>query len=51
MALHGELVVDLWGGTLDVEGTTPWVDDTINNVVSTTRTRSCLSLLVLASQG
>jgi CubicO group peptidase (beta-lactamase class C family) len=51
VALHGELVVDLWGGTLDVEGTEPWLEDTIINVFSTTKTMSCLSLLVLASRG
>jgi len=51
VALHGELVVDLWGGTLDAEGTTPWVEDTIINVFSTTKTMSCLSLLVLVSRG
>ena len=51
VALHGELVVDLWGGTLDAEGTTPWQEDTIINVFSTTKTMSCLSLLVLASRG
>ena len=51
VALHGELVVDLWGGTLDAEGTTPWVEDTIINVFSTTKTMSCLALLVLASRG
>jgi CubicO group peptidase (beta-lactamase class C family) len=47
---QGELVVDLWGGTLDAEGTTPWVEDTIINVFSTTKTMSCLSLLVLVSR-
>lgn len=47
----GELVVDLWGGTLDTAGTTPWERDTIINVWSTTKTMSCLSLLVLASRG
>jgi CubicO group peptidase (beta-lactamase class C family) len=51
VVLRGELVVDLWGGTLDVEGTTPWVEDTIINVFSTTKTMSCLALLVLASRG
>lgn len=51
VALHGELVVDLWGGTLDAEGTKPWLEDTIINVFSTTKTMSCLSLLVLASRG
>jgi CubicO group peptidase (beta-lactamase class C family) len=51
VALRGELVVDLWGGTLDREGTQPWQEDTIINVFSTTKTMSCLSLLVLASRG
>ena len=48
---HGEPVVDLWGGHLDVERTTPWERDTIINVWSTTKTMSCLSLLVLVSRG
>ena len=51
VTLDGELVVDLWGGTLDEAGTTPWERDTIINVFSTTKTMSCLSLLVLASRG
>jgi CubicO group peptidase (beta-lactamase class C family) len=51
ITLGGELVVDLWGGTLDEAGTTPWERDTIINVFSTTKTMSCLSLLVLASRG
>jgi CubicO group peptidase (beta-lactamase class C family) len=46
-----EVVVDLWGGHLDVERTKPWERDTIINVWSTTKTMSCLSLLVLASRG
>src|SRR5210317_385253 len=46
-----ELVVDIWGGTLDAEGTTPWAEDTLINVYSTTKTMSCLSLLVLVSRG
>lgn len=48
---HGELIVDLWGGTLDEAGTTPWERDTIINVWSTTKTMSCLALLVLCSRG
>jgi CubicO group peptidase (beta-lactamase class C family) len=48
---HGQLIVDLWGGHLDVERTRPWREDTIINVWSTTKTMSCLSLLVLASRG
>ncbi len=51
VVLHGEPVVDLWGGTLDVAGTTPWQRDTIVNVWSTTKTMSCLAVLVLASRG
>jgi len=47
----GELIVDIWGGTLDTEGTTPWLEDTIINAYSTTKTMSCLSLLVLVSRG
>ena len=51
VTMHGELVVDLWGGSQDTAGTTPWDRDTIINVYSTTKTMSCLSLLVLASRG
>ena len=51
VVMGGELVVDLWGGHLDRAGTTPWERDTIINVWSTTKTMSCLSLLVLASRG
>jgi CubicO group peptidase (beta-lactamase class C family) len=48
---NGELVVDLWGGHLDRERTRAWQRDTIINVFSTTKTMSCLSLLVLAGRG
>src|SRR5215207_3248099 len=51
VTLDGELVVDLWGGTQDVAGTVPWEEDTIINVFSTTKTMSCLALLVCASRG
>ena len=51
VTLDGELVVDLWGGTQDVEGTVPWEEDTIINVFSTTKTMSCLALLVCVSRG
>ncbi len=46
----GEMVVDLWGGTIDDEGT-PWAEDTIINVWSTTKTMTALSALVLADRG
>jgi CubicO group peptidase (beta-lactamase class C family) len=51
VAIDGELVVDLWGGTQDVAGRVPWEEDTIINVFSTTKTMTCLSALVLASRG
>ena len=51
VAIDGELVVDLWGGTQDAAGRLPWEEDTIINVFSTTKTMTCLSALVLASRG
>jgi CubicO group peptidase (beta-lactamase class C family) len=51
VVMDGELVVDLWGGHLDVAQAVPWKPDTIINVFSTTKTMSCLSLLVLAGRG
>ncbi len=51
VVMGDELVVDLWGGTLDREGKEPWRQDTIINVYSTTKTMSCLSLLVLVGRG
>jgi CubicO group peptidase (beta-lactamase class C family) len=51
VVMNDELVVDLWGGYQDSACTTPWQRDTIINVFSTTKTMSCLSLLVLASRG
>ena len=46
----GELVVDIWGGTIDDQGT-PWAEDTIINVWSTTKTMTALCALVLADRG
>ena len=51
VVMDGELVVDLWGGYQDVARTIPWEHDTLINVSSTTKTMSCLALLVLASRG
>ncbi len=50
VTLHGEPVVDLWGGDADGDGT-PWAEDTIVNVWSTTKTMSAICLLVLADRG
>ncbi|MCC6437741.1 MAG: beta-lactamase family protein [Acidimicrobiales bacterium] len=51
IAIDGKLVVDLWGGHLDAAATAPWQRDTLVNVFSTTKTMSCLALLVCASRG
>ncbi len=59
ITLDGEMVVDLWGGTVDgpgdgpgdETGTTPWQQDTIINVWSTTKTMMALCALMLADRG
>ncbi|MCW2581029.1 MAG: beta-lactamase, partial [Blastococcus sp.] len=49
--LDGETVVDLWGGYRDAERTTPWTQDTIVNVWSTTKCVLNLAALVLVERG
>ena len=49
--IDGEMVVDIWGGHLDTSRTTPWQEDTIVNVYSSTKTMSFLCALVLADRG
>ena len=51
VVLHGEPVVDLWGGFADHEATKPWERDTITNVWSSTKTMMALSALVLVDRG
>jgi CubicO group peptidase (beta-lactamase class C family) len=51
VSLDGELVVDLWGGTVDADGTAPWERDTVTNVWSTTKTMTALTALLLADRG
>jgi CubicO group peptidase (beta-lactamase class C family) len=53
VTIEGELVVDLWGGTVtgDDGAERPWEQDTIVNVWSTTKTVSALACLILADQG
>ena len=53
MTIEGELVVDLWGGTVtgDDGVERPWEPDTIVNVFSTTKTVSALACLILADAG
>ncbi len=51
VVLHGETVVDLWGGWADHERTKPWQADTLVNVWSTTKTMMAISALVLVDRG
>ena len=51
VSVDGEMVVDLWGGYADENSTTPWEQDTLVNVYSTTKTMAALTLLVLADRG
>ena len=50
ITIDGEPVVDLWAGDADDSGT-PWVEDTIVNVYSTTKTMAATTMLVLADRG
>ena len=49
--LHGEPVVDIWGGFVDEAHSAPWERDTITNVWSTTKTMTFLCALMLADRG
>jgi CubicO group peptidase (beta-lactamase class C family) len=49
--LDGETVVDLWGGWRDEARTTPWTQDTIVNVWSTTKCVLNLAALMLVERG
>jgi CubicO group peptidase (beta-lactamase class C family) len=49
--LDGETVVDLWGGWRDEARTTPWTQDTIVNVWSTTKCVLSLAALMLVDRG
>ena len=49
--LHGEPVVDIWGGWADPEKTTPWERDTLTNVWSTTKTMTLVCTLILHDRG
>ena len=49
--VEGETVVDLWGGFADAAKTRPWVEDTIVNVYSTTKTMTALTALLVADRG
>ncbi|MFJ4832278.1 serine hydrolase domain-containing protein [Streptomyces sp. NPDC088747] len=47
----GHKVVDLWGGTRDVDGTTPWEPGTAQIVRSATKGVAAAVLLMLAGRG
>src|SRR4029450_2040634 len=49
--LDGEAVVDIWGGYRDEERTTPWTQDTIVNVWSTTKCVLSFAALLLVERG
>ncbi len=49
--IDGETVVDIWGGWRDTERRTPWAEDTITNVWSTTKTVTNLAALMLIDRG
>ena len=51
VTLDGESVVDIWGGHVDAERTTPWERDTIVTVFSTSKTMTALCALILADRG
>lgn len=45
--IDGEPVVDIWGGHADAARTTPWDENTIVNVWSSTKTVTALAALIL----
>jgi CubicO group peptidase (beta-lactamase class C family) len=49
--VDGEPVVDIWGGHVDAERSTPWLEDTIVNVWSTTKVMTAMCALVLSDAG
>ncbi len=51
VVLNGKTVVDVWGGWLDTEFTTPWQEDTLINVYSTTKGMGSLAIAILADEG
>jgi CubicO group peptidase (beta-lactamase class C family) len=51
LTIDGEFVVDLWGGWVDAEHSAPWVENTITNVWSTTKTMAALAALMAVDRG
>ncbi len=50
VTINGEPVVDIWAGDASIDGR-PWVEDTIVNVYSSTKTMASLCVLMLADRG
>lgn len=48
---HGEKVVDLWGGLADKNAGTPWTEDTLQLVFSTTKGATAVCAHLLAQRG
>lgn len=51
LTLHGETVVDLWGGVTDLEESAPWQANTICTVFSCTKGATALAAHTLISRG
>ena len=51
VTIHGEAVVDLWGGSRDYAQSTPWDTDTVVRVFSTSKVMVILCVLMLADRG
>ena len=51
LTVEGEFAVDLWAGCRDAAKREPWLEDTIVNVYSTTKTMTALAALLLADRG
>ncbi len=51
VTLDGETVVDLWGGTADIDTGEPWKEDTVSVVFSSTKGATALCAHILASRG
>ncbi|MEM7703384.1 MAG: serine hydrolase domain-containing protein [Pseudomonadota bacterium] len=51
VSFEGEMVVDLWGGSLGRGSDEAWGEDTVVNVWSTTKTMAAITMLMLADRG
>ena len=49
--INGKFVIDIWAGHADAAKTSPWEQDTIVNVYSTTKVMTVLCTLMLVDRG